>query len=469
MGTKLLRQISIIGVGVYLLALITISLVFNDYALQLKWVLWGIGEVLFFFVLTTLFYPRWKNDDPKHFRRKVFWTAIGIRALYAFLICYYYYYQTGKAFEYNVADGIWYHRTGVHLSRAVRQGYIRYVFQYLRAYTMGFSDQGYTLWLTLIYTIFGPNLLTPRLFKALMSAYLCIVVYKLGTRTFGERTGRLAAVMCAFMPILVQICGLHTKEMEMIFLSLLALERMDYLIRSKKYTAWNIAFPILLTGLTFGFRTIVGMCLIFAFLVFIMLSPNELVGKKGKIISVSAIVLVFFVFLLTGIGNEMRIIYRLRFVDLNVKTEKYEALGFKHAELAHSKYLAPGAFVLPLAPMVEESPEHNKMIHGSTYVKNFLAFFAMLAIVVAFRQKKWRDFSLIGAYELSYLAIIMLSFAANMERYHQPAIPLLVLMAAYAMTYLRRKDLILFYVYCGMLYVALFVWNWLKLSARGLV
>ena len=428
-----------------------------------------MGEVLFFFVLTTLFYPRWKNDDPKHFRRKVFWTAIGIRALYAFLICYYYYYQTGKAFEYNVADGIWYHRTGVHLSRAVRQGYIRYVFQYLRAYTMGFSDQGYTLWLTLIYTIFGPNLLTPRLFKALMSAYLCIVVYKLGTRTFGERTGRLAAVMCAFMPILVQICGLHTKEMEMIFLSLLALERMDYLIRSKKYTAWNIAFPILLTGLTFGFRTIVGMCLIFAFLVFIMLSPNELVGKKGKIISVSAIVLVFFVFLLTGIGNEMRIIYRLRFVDLNVKTEKYEALGFKHAELAHSKYLAPGAFVLPLAPMVEESPEHNKMIHGSTYVKNFLAFFAMLAIVVAFRQKKWRDFSLIGAYELSYLAIIMLSFAANMERYHQPAIPLLVLMAAYAMTHLRRKDLILFYVYCGLLYVALFVWNWLKLSARGLV
>lgn len=469
MGTKLLRQISIIGVGVYLLALITISLVFNDYALQLKWVLWGIGEVLFFFVLTTLFYPRWKNDDPKHFRRKVFWTAIGIRALYAFLICYYYYYQTGKAFEYNVADGIWYHRTGVHLSRAVRQGYIRYVFQYLRAYTMGFSDQGYTLWLTLIYTIFGPNLLTPRLFKALMSAYLCIVVYKLGTRTFGERTGRLAAVMCAFMPILVQICGLHTKEMEMIFLSLLALERMDYLIRSKKYTAWNIAFPILLTGLTFGFRTIVGMCLIFAFLVFIMLSPKELVGKKGKIISVSTIVLVFFVFLLTGIGKEMRIIYRLRFVDLNVQTEKYEALGFKHAELAHSKYLAPGAFVLPLAPMVEESPEHNKMIHGSTYVKNFLAFFAMLAIVVAFRQKKWRDFSLIGAYELSYLAIIMLSFAANMERYHQPAIPLLVLMAAYAMTHLRRKDLILFYVYCGLLYVALFVWNWLKLSARGLV
>ena len=469
METKQLRHISFIGIGVYLAALITISLVFNEHALQLKWMLWGIGEVLFFFVLTTVFYPRWKDDDPKRFRRKVFWTALGIRAVYAFVMCYYFYYQTGKAFEYGAGDSYWYHTTGSYLSKFVRQGYWDYVFGYLRGYTMGFSDQGYVLWLTLIYTVFGRNLLTPRIFKALMSAYLCIVVHKLGTRTLGERTGRLAAVMCVFMPILIQICGMHTKEMELIFLSILALERMDYLIRSKRYTVWNIIFPILLTGLTFGFRTIVGMCLIFAFLVFIVLSSKELVGKRSKIIIISATALVFLVFLFSGVGREMKIIYRLKFMDLSAQTEKYDSLGFKHAELAHSKYLAPGAFVLPLAPMVEESPDHNKMIHGSTYVKNFLAFFAMLAFVVVFRQKKWRDFSLIGTYEFSYLGIIMFSFAANTERYHEPAIPLLVLMAAYTMTHLRRKDLILFYVYCGLLFVALFVWNWLKLSARGLV
>ena len=469
METKQLRNIAFIGIGVYLAALITISLVFKEHALQLKWMLWGIGEVLFFLVLTTVFYPCWKDDDPKRFQRKVFWTALGIRAVYAFLICYYYYYQTGKAFEYDVGDSYWYHTTAAHLSRFVRHGYISYVFKYLNAYTMGFSDQGEVLWLTLVYTIFGRNLLTPRLLKALMSAYLCIVVYKLGTRSLGERTGRLAAVMCVFMPILVQICGLHTKEMEMIFLSILALERMDYLVRSKKYTVWNIAFPILLVGLTFGFRTIVGMCLIFAFLVFILLSSNELVGKKSKIIILSATTLVFLVFLFSSVGWEMKVIYKLKFMDLNAQTEKYDSLGFKHAELAQSKYLAPGAFVLPLAPMVEESPDNNKMIHGSTYVKNFLAFFAMLAFVVAFRQKKWRDFSLIGAYELSYLGIIMFSFAANTERFHEPAIPLLILMAAFSMTHLRRKDLILFYVYCGLLFVALFAWNWLKLSARGLV
>ena len=469
MTNKLIRHISIIGIGLYMLVLLVVSVAFHNHALQLKWMLWGIGEVLFFFALTSVFYPRWKDDDPKKFWHKVFWTALAIRVVYAFVMCYYYYWETGIAFEYDAGDSRWYHDTGVYLSQCAKQGYVKYVFQYLRAYTMGFSDQGYPLWLTLVYTIFGRSWLVPRLFKALMSAYLCIVVYKLGTRTFGERTGRLAAVMCVFMPILVQMCGLHTKEMEMVFLSLLALERMDYLIRSKRYTVWNILFPILLTGLTFGFRTIIGMCLIFAFLMFVLLSSNDFVGKKGKIITVAAVVVVFFAFFFSPVGREMRIIYHLKFSDLSYQSERYESLGLKHGELAQSWVLAPGAFVLPLSPMVEESPDHNKMIHGSTYVKNFLAFFAMLAIIIAFRQKKWRDFSLIGAYEISYLAIIMFSFAANSERYHEPAVPLIILMGAYAMTHLRRKDLKLFYVYCGILFIALVVWNWLKLSARGLV
>ena len=469
MGNKLLRHISLIGIGLYLLALIVISVAFREHALQLKWVLWGIGEVLFFFVLTTIFYPRWKNDDPKQFWRKVFWTALVIRAVYAFVMCYYYYWETGIAFEYNAGDCRWYHDTGVYLSRYAQKGYILYIFKYLNAYTMGYSDHGYVLWLTLVYTVFGHSWLVPRLFKALMSAYLCIVVWKLGSRILGERTGRLAAVMCVFTPILIQICGLHTKEMEMIFLSILALERMDYLIRSKKYTVWNILFPILLTGLTFGFRTIIGMCLIFAFLVFVLLSSKDLVGKKGKIISVAAVAIVFFVFLFSPVGREMRIIYLRKFTDLNYQTEKYESMGMNHSQLAQSWVLAPGAFVLPLSPMVEKAPDHNKMIHGSTFVTNFVAFFAMLAFVIAFRQRKWRDFSLIGTYELSYLAIIMFSFAANSERFHEPAVPLIMLMAAYAMTHLRRKDLKIFYVYCGVLFVALVVWNWLKLSARGLV
>ena len=468
MGTKLLRHINFIGIGLYLLALIVISVVFRSHAMELEWMLWGIGEVLFFFVLTTIFYPRWKNDEPRQFWRKVFWTALVIRLLYVVFSYYYFTFRMGFPFD-GPGDAVGYYNRSVALSRYIRRGDFGFVVNFLKFYSLGFSDHGYLIWLIFLHTIFGRGVLIARIFKALMSAYLCIVVYKLSSRTFGERTGRLAAVMCVFMPILIQLTGMHIKEMEMIFLSILALERMDYLIRSKKYTFWNILFPVVLVGMSFGFRTVIGMCLVFVFFVFIILSPNNLVNRKAKIITLSATVAVFLFFLFTMIGSEMKYIYMLNFSGTDYMAQKYESEGLNYSEMAKSKYLFPGAFVLPLSPMVDVAPLHNKMLHGSTYIKNFLAFFAMLSIIIAIRQRKWRDFSLIGAYELSYLAIIMFTFTSNSERFHEPAIPLMLAMAAYAMTHLRRKDLRLFYVYCGLLFVALFVWNWLKLAARGMV
>ena len=468
MGTKLLRHISIIGVGLYLLALIVISVAFRDHALQLEWMLWGIGEVLFFFVLISIFYPRWKKDEPKQFWRKVFWTALAIRLLYVVFSYYYFTFRMGFPFD-GPGDAVGYYNRSVALSKYIRKGDFGYVLHFLKGYSLGFSDHGYLIWLTFLHTLFGPGVLVARVFKALKAISTCCVCIKLASRTFGERTGRLAAVMCVFMPILIQLTGMHVKEMEMIFVSILALERMDYLIRSKKYSFWNILFPILLIGISFGFRTVIGMCLIFAFLVFVILSPNHLVNRTGKIVTLSITVVVFLFFLFTLIGSEMKYIFMLNFSGTDYMAKKYESMGMQYSEITKSKYLFPGAFVLPLSPMVDVAPDHNKMIHGSTYIKNFLAFFAMLSIVIAIRQKKWREFSLIGAYELSYLAIIMFTFTSNSERFHEPAIPLILVMAAYAMTHLRRKDLTLFYVYCGLLFVALFVWNWLKLAARGLV
>ena len=467
MGTKLLRHISILGISVYFVALILISVLFHSQAMQPRWMFWGVGEVLFFFLLSWIFYSRWKKDDSRRFTYKVFFTALGIRIVYVVLMCFYFYHHTGIPFEYNAADSIGYHKMAVYLAKCLKGGYIKYVFQYLNFYTMGFSDQLYTFWLALIYSVFGFNILTPRIFKALMSAYICLVIYKLGTRTFGERTGKLAAVLCVFMPTFIQISGLHLKECEMIFLAVLAIERMDYVVRTRKYTFWNIVFPIILTAFTFGFRTIIGIALIFAFVVFIIVSDG-LVNKRTKIIAVSAVIVVFFAFLFSPIGYEMRTIYYLKFTDNHYNEEKYEGLGLEHANLAKNIYMAPGAFVLPLSSMVEVSNNNQKLMNGSMYVKNLLAYFAMLAIVIAFRDKKWRNFSLIGVYELAYLFMIMFSFAANSERYHEPAIPFIILMAAYSMTRLKRKELRCYYVYCVLLVIALVGWNWIKLSARNL-
>ena len=64
---------------------------------------------------------------------------------------------------------------------------------------------------------------------------------------------------------------------------------------------------------------------IFAFIVFASVSDKDLMGRKGKIIILAATVVLFFAFLLSPIGHEMKFIYRLKFSDLKYHSEKYEA------------------------------------------------------------------------------------------------------------------------------------------------
>ena len=469
MPDKLLRHLSWVGIGVYMVSLLTVSCLYRSFALKPLWMAWGVGAVLFFFGLTYLFHRRWCHDDAKRFVRKVFWVALGIRLLYLAGIIFYYYQQTGLSLEYDAADSLNYHRWASYCSNLARQGQFKEIILTLHYNTMGFSDQGYTLYLTILYTLFGKNILGPRILKALMSAYLCVVVYKLAARSLGERTARIAAVMAVFMPHLIHYPGTYLKEMEMVFLATLALERMDYLIRSKRYTFWNIICPIVLTALTFGFRTVVGMALIASFLLFVLFGERQLLTRKTKGIVAGMVVLLAVVFLFTPIGWEMAVIFKLRFSDLGFLSQKYRALGMRYAEFAHCKYLWPGAFVMPLTNLVEVANSTQKMMNGDFFVKNYLAFFAMWGFVVAVRERQWRNITLPGAYTLFYVLIVTFSFAAMSERYHFPELPGFILLSGYAIAHWRRQDFKWLYIYSSLLILAIVAWNTLKLAGRGII
>jgi 4-amino-4-deoxy-L-arabinose transferase-like glycosyltransferase len=468
MPDKLHRHFQWVGIAVYMVALLIVSLWFRPYALKPLWIAWGVGTVTCFFVLSWYFHRQWRLDEQKKFVKKVFWMAFGIRAVFVGAMMFYFYYQTGKSMEYGAADSLMYHFTASHLSDLAREGRLREILLILHGNTMGFSDQGYLLYLTTLYACFGKNILGPRLLKALMSAYMCVAIYKLASRSLGEKTGRLAAVMAVFMPQFIHYTGTYMKETEMVFLAVMALERMDYLIRSKRYTFWNIAFPILLTIMTFGFRTIVSMTLIASFVLFILFSEPQLISKKAKWIALVSVVVIVFLMMFSIIGWEMQIMLRLNFGVSMATVEKYQNMGLKYAEYASCKYMAPGAFVLPLTNLVEVANENQKMMTGTFFVKNYLAFFAMWCLVVAIRDRRWRNLSLIGSYTILYAFMITFSFAFNSERYHFPVLPGFLIMAAFAMTRFRKKDFKFFYSYNVLLLIAIVAWNYLKLGARGL-
>ena len=207
MCEKLHRYFQWMGIGLYLLALLVVSICFRTYALKPLWMVWGVGTVLFFFVLSGFCHRRWRLDDSTKFRKKVFWWALGIRVLYVGGIMLYYFYETGVSFEYGASDSWQYHRMAGFLSDLAREGRFREILYVLNANTLGFSDQGYTLYLTALYTCFGKNILGPRLLKALMGASVCVAIYRLAQRNLNERTARLAAVMAVFLPQFIHYTG----------------------------------------------------------------------------------------------------------------------------------------------------------------------------------------------------------------------------------------------------------------------
>ena len=430
---------------------------------------WGVGTVVFFFLTTYLFYQRWNKDQTRTFCKKIFWTALGIRAVYVTAILYYYYYQTGIGLEYQAADSLAYHRTAAYLSDLAREGQLKQIIYLLNRSTMGFSDQGYVLYLTTLYTLFGKNILGPRLLKALMSAYLCVSIYKLTSRNLGEKTGKLAAVIAVFLPQFIHYNGTYLKETELVFVATLALERFDFMIKNRRFKIGNILLTILLTALSFGMRTVVGMILIGSYIVGTLTAEKELIPKKTKWITLGCIAAVSLIFLMTPIGKEMFIIFKINFKESTYLVEKYKNLGIKYADYASYKTMAPGAFVLPLTNMVEVANENQKMMNGTYFVKNYLAFFAIWCIVCAIREKKCRQFGLIGSYTIVYVLMIAFSFAFNSERYHFAAMPGIIIISAFAMTHFRKKDFTPYYVYCGLLYAAILAWNYIKLSGRGLI
>ena len=82
----------------------------------------------------------------------------------------------------------------------------------------------------------------------------------------------------------------------------------------------------------------------------------------------------------------------------------------------------------------------QQLIHGGAFTKNIMGIFVLLAFYYAFKRKKWRDFSLLGAFVIAYLAIISFSGFANSERFHFPALPVLIIMWAYGVSQLNAKS-----------------------------
>ena len=460
------KQISNRAIFVYAATLIVVSVVFMSYAMHFGYIALGFMWVLGFFLIVSHCTKVWRTISDKVFIKNLFWTALALRVIWVFASYFFYIQVTGIPFEFQARDSLGYHGDAEWLAEEPWSTTWDYLFGGIL-----YADSGYPLYLTFLYKVFGPVIIIPRVINALLSSWTCVLVYRMSSRTFGEEVARMAGIMMAFMPNLIIYCGYHLKETLMLFLAVACLERIEYLTRRPKMSFWDFLLPSLLAGSLFFFRTALGAAAVFAFASTVLVSSAPAMKHKGKRVALIAWgILALALFGGSTIATEVESLWEGRSENLENKRAQQTIRGNKWAKYATGTVMAPMIVVLPFATMVDVDQQYGQQAKsGGNYIRNFMGFFAILAMYEAFRRKKWKDFVPIGAFVIAYLGVVASSGFSNSERFLLPGLPCLIMMWAYGISTLRAKTFKLLNWWCVLVFFMEVAWAYFKLGSRGIL
>lgn len=436
------------------------------------WIVLGIIQVVGFFSYSNILTRKWSAISEKSFTKRLWQTSLIVRIIWVVFSYFFYQYMTGKPFEFGAADSGFYQYLGEFGSSQLKQGNLNLLDAFQKNAGLELSDTGYPIYLSIIYFLTANSIFITRIIKAILSAYTVVLIYKLASRNFGEEVGRMAAIFAMLMPNLIYYCGLHLKETEMVFLTVAFIERADHAMRSPKFTVSNLILPVVLVAVLFFFRTVLGATALFAFMTALALSSMQTMKKTGKRIMMIAWVLMTIAYFMGGrIATEVEEVWADRHAnqDTSLEWRAQRKGGNVFSKYASKSVFAPMIFVIPFPSMVDvPNQENQQLIHGGNYVKNIMAFFAMFMLFTMVIEKKWRDHLLIVSFLVGYLLVIAMSAFAHSERFHLPALPFLLMMAAAGVSVQTNKSKKLFDWYVVFIFVVIIAWSWFKLAGRGM-
>ena len=455
------------AISFYFITLAIVSVVFMDRILPFIWMLFGTVEVVTFFYFSNQLTRQWQSLSPQAFAKKLFWTSLIIRLVYMLFVYFFYDLMTGQPFMFHSADEQFYWE----VSKVWREQGWGPFWNEMR--WIGFSDSGEIYFTAFLYLLFGPFILTARIAHCLVSALTCLMIYRIAKRHFGESTARMAAIFCMLMPNLIYYCGIHLKEADMVFVTVLLVDSVDVLLNGSKFDWKSLVAGVLAVVAMFSFRTALGIVGLLAVMVALVLNRGKLAARWKRI---GLAVLIVAVLSATAVGDRL-----MREVSgLLEGGEQNQSVGYEwrsqrvggnsFAKYASGAIFAPVIFTIPFPTMVNtEGQENQQMLHGGNYVKNVVSGFVILAIFTLIFSGDWRKHTLPLAMMIGYLAVIAFSNFAHSERFHQPALPFELMFAAYGISILQQKHVKWIDYWMVFVMVANIAWAWFKLAGRGLV
>lgn len=453
------------AIGAFTATMVMVLLAFQLRAIPLLFAVFAVIEVTSFFFFLHVFSKNWQHVSEKLFRKKVFRFSLFIRIIWVVFSYFFFQYQTGQPFAFGAADSLMYHEAA--------KSVLFHGFNNLDSALWGLdlSDRGYPVYLAVLYFLFGDHVLIPRLINAFLGVFTVLLIYNIARRNFGEQVGRIAAIMAMLLPNLIYYAGLHLKETLMVFLIVAFIERVDYILRSRKNVIANLIIIFLLGGSLFFIRTVLGFSAIFALFSALILSKHLGINWLNRVFIGSWFLILIWFFLAARIEGEINFyIQDQDQQEVNMQFRAAREEGNRLATYGSTLVFLPFMFVAPFPTFVNiEIQQQQMLLSGGYFVRNIYAFFVILALFYLFRKKLLRKHILILSFVLSYLFILAKSSFAISERFHMPVVPFLLILAAYGITQINVKNKKLYIPYLVLIVIVILGWNWFKLAGRGAI
>ena len=468
------KSFKINTVFIFIGALILFNAVyFFEYLMPLHWLIINAIVIIFSILSFYKINIRWKEIDRKLFGKKLFKLSLIINLIslgFVYLLCYLY---NGTFFEPGAADSVSYHTTGGVLAKNFGNGNYSLV-QYLDV--RDYSDYGYNVFLGTIYFIFGPYTLVARLFNVLFLTLTVNSIFKLTEIIYDLKIAKTASLLTAFTPLLLFFVGVNLKESVMIFLLVAAtLFSVSILVANENSTK-NFMFLVLSVILLFFFRTVLGVVFVSSFFVFYLVNlqaKNNSV-RFFSIIGVFACIIVI-LFFLDDIGvtkNILRVYDHYDSqtdVELSDKISRSSGVGLSVQKVLVIPLLFISVLIAPFSTMVFlDNQVQIAWLSSGNLMKNIFAFYAIFGLwysIKHFRKKA----AIIICIIIGYSLVIAISAQSTSTRFQLVSLPFLNIFTAVGLHKLQEDKIKYWHIYLFVIFIAIFAWNYFKLSIRNLI
>ena len=459
----------------FFFVLILTNIVWSQYALSISYILVSSISVVLFFYGTNVLTKKWGVYSPAVFVKKVFQVGLIVRLIWCLFIYYFNIDHYGTPIG-SLEDTEFYMSVAKECAEGLANSSFEFLDIWFNHYNTALDDIGYPIFLGLQYLItFNiSDVVIPFIFKSILGAYSCILIYKVARRHFGESVGRIAGIMCMLYPHMIYWCGSMMKEAEMVFLCCWFVERMDAVFISRQFNLKALIYGSLLAFSLYLFRSALGIVAFGVIFISLFLSEKRFISNSKK----AVIAIVVSLVLLVSIGGQMKsqfdVMYNKVTGDAQAENMEWRSNrkgGNEMAKYAGAAVFAPLIVTIPFPTMVEANALQviQMQMAGGNFIKNITSFFVIFVMFSLVINKEWRKHAFILFFMLGYLAVLVVSGYAQSGRFHIPIMPLEMLFAAYGITILPKNKHHWFNYALIFEFVVCIAWNWFKLKGRGMI